>query len=371
MLLLLVEGVRQHGGDVVVLLPDNGPLTHELQSRGIEFHASPVVKLTRSGIGVAGAVRLARELLDSTADYDRIFRGRRVDLVHSNTIAVLGGALWASRRRIPHLWHLHEIVEYPWLASRALPRLVSALSDHAVCNSEATFRWMARMQPHMAGTRMSTIRNGLPAPALCADVTAPELWRRFRPEGVRLALGLVGRINRRKGHELLMDAVERLHAEGVEDFSVVFVGDAPRGQEHWEAALRKRVARSPLAERVVFHGFDKDVWSVFAALDIACVPSIESESFGLVALEAMAMGRPVVASRMGGLTEVVSDGVTGLTFAPGSPESLAEALAQLMENVEFRERMGRAGKARYDSEFAASTMIERFVAKYCETIGRN
>jgi glycosyltransferase involved in cell wall biosynthesis len=127
---------------------------------------------------------------------------------------------------------------------------------------------------------------------------------------------------------------------------------------------------SPMRERVVFRGFGKDVWSAYAALDIVCVPSTEPESFGLVAVEAMAMAKPVLASRMGGLTEIVIHGATGLMFDPCCARSLAAALGELLGDDEGCKRMGRTGLARFDAEFCALPMIERFVATYIETIGQ-
>ena len=151
-----------------------------------------------------------------------------------------------------------------------------------------------------------------------------ELHGKFRPGGSRLAVGLIGRINRWKGHGLMMDAIDKLHNSGVRDFSVVFMGSPPFGQEAFETALRQRIARSPMQDRILVQGFSNEVWPAYKALDIVCVPSTEPEPFGLVAVEAMAMGKPVLAARFGGLTEIVVDGVTGLTFSPRDVNELAD-----------------------------------------------
>ena len=98
-LLYLAEGVGKLGGKAVVLLPDNGPLTHELELRGIEFHTLPILKVTRAKFSIKGVLELSREIKVALPAYDKVFGMRQVDLVHSNTIAVLGGALWAHRRK--------------------------------------------------------------------------------------------------------------------------------------------------------------------------------------------------------------------------------------------------------------------------------
>ena len=362
-LLELVACVQKAGGVAVVLLPDTGPLTEEFAVRNIEFHTLPILKLSRARLSLRGVFNLAREMLTALSNYDHLFASRRVDMVHSNTIAVIGGAIWAHRRRIPHLWHVHEIVEHPWFATWALPRLVNAMADRVVCTSNATSQWLLNVQPSLAG-KMQVIWNGVHMPSPCNAAATTQLHGKFRPAGARLAIGLVGRINRLKGHQMLMDAVDQLHDRGFHDFSLVFIGSPPAGQDIYLTQLEQRVARSPMRERIVMQGFTANIWPAYAALDIVCVPSTEPESFGLVAIEAMAMGKPVVASRIGALIEVVIDGSTGLTFDAGDSEALTAALRKLLGDDALRRRLGRAGKVRIGAEFSIGKMTSDFIALY-------
>lgn len=362
-LLDLADGVQKAGGRAVVLLPDTGPLTEELGVRNIEFHTLPILKLSRSRFSLTGLFILSREMMTALQAYDQVFSNRRVDLVHSNTLAVLGGALWAHRRRIPHLWHVHEIIEHPWIAAHAFPRLISTMADQVVCNSRATYQWLQGALPGL-GKKMRTIRNGVQTPTCSDELTIAELQRKFRPTGTRLAIGLVGRINRLKGHSLLLDAVDLLHRQEVDNFSVVFIGNAPPGQELYQTQLEQRIARSPLRACIVMQGFTSNVWPMYAALDIVCVPSTEPESFGLVAAEAMAMGKPVVASRLGALRDVVVDGSTGFTVEPRDTEALAAALKKLLSDDELRKNMGCAGAARIETGFSIDKMQTEFLNLY-------
>ena len=369
-LLYLAEGVQKLGGEAVVLLPDAGPLTHKLELRGIEFHALPMLKVTRARFSFKGALDLASEIRVALPAYDRVLRGRKVDLVHSNTIAVLGGALWARRHRIPHLWHVHEIIDHPWLASHIFPLLLKLFADRVVCNSKATYQWLFSVQASLE-RKMCVIWNGVQVPTRIEESGTEQLNSRFRPGGSRLAIGLIGRINRWKGHGLLLDAVEILHGKGVKDFSVIFIGSPPPGQETFELELRQRIAKSPMRDRILVQGFSTDIWPTYAALDIVCVPSTEPEPFGLVAVEAMAMGKPVVAARFGGLTEIVVGGATGLTFSPRDANSLATALETLLLDDAMRGRFGYAGKERFSAKFSVDEMTERFVRIYAEMMGKH
>ncbi len=192
----------------------------------------------------------------------------------------------------------------------------------------------------------------------------PSLGQIFRPKGTGVAIGLVGRINRMKGHHLLLDAAELLALRGYQGFSLVFVGSPPPGQDSFLKQLQTRVECSPVRNRVVFHGFMDPVAPAYAALDIVCVPSTEAEAFGLVAVEAMAAGRPVVAANIGGLPEVVLDGETGLLHPPGEAKALAKRLQALIADPQRRHDLGLAGRARFEREFTVSAMTTRMLAVY-------
>lgn len=366
-LLDIAEAVTHAGGEPIVALPSEGPLPEALRSRNIEVHVltdANVLKLSRASLTPAGALRLAAAIPSALTALDRCVGARRIDRVHSNTLAVLGGALWALRRGVRHLWHVHEIVERPRYAAIAFPWLLRYLADDVVGNSHATREWLVHEQPRLAA-RSKVVWNGASATGAPANETdALALHRQFRPHGARLAIGLVGRINRMKGHALLIEAAESLWARGFSDFSVVFVGSPPPGQDIFLTQLQERIAASPLRNRIVVQGYMDQVAPAYAALDIVCVPSTEAEAFGLVAVEAMAAGRPVVAARIGGLPEVVLDGETGYLHHPGDARALAARLQDLLTDPRRRRDFGLAGRARYQREFTVGAMSERMLLSY-------
>ncbi len=164
-LLDIAQAVARAGGEPIVILPGEGPLAQALHAHGIEVHslsALQVLKLSRASMTARGALRLAAAMPASMASLDRCVGGRRIDLVHSNTLAVLAGALWARRRGVRHLWHVHEIVEHPRLAAFAFPRLVRWFADTVVCNSNATRRWLVQSQPTLSA-RSTVVWNGVSA----------------------------------------------------------------------------------------------------------------------------------------------------------------------------------------------------------------
>jgi L-malate glycosyltransferase len=166
---------------------------------------------------------------------------------------------------------------------------------------------------------------------------------------------LLGALERRKGHAVLLDAAGRLAAAHAA-LRYVFAGE---GSEHAGLAEAART----LGARVVFAGFRRDVAACLAAADVVALPSLH-EGLGVAALEAMAAGRPVVASRVGGLAEVVVEGETGIFAEPGEPQSLARALAVLADDADLRARLGEAGRRRVLARYTAARMAEGTIACY-------
>jgi glycosyltransferase involved in cell wall biosynthesis len=165
-------------------------------------------------------------------------------------------------------------------------------------------------------------------------------------------IGVVGRLEPEKGHSFLLHAALLLK-DSFPKARFVIVGGGPL-----ESRLRKQCRSLGIEDRVVFAGFRRDLGRVYAAIDIPVVPSL-MEPFGNVALEAMAAGKPVVASAVGGLLESIIDGETGLLVPACDPETLAGALASLMRDARFARQLGEAGRKRVAEHFTAVRVADQ------------
>jgi glycosyltransferase involved in cell wall biosynthesis len=206
--------------------------------------------------------------------------------------------------------------------------------DHVIATTEDLRRaLLAAGQP---AERISVVPNlvRMPPEAPCprTDPAAP-------------VIGALGRLIARKGFADLLEAAALLAARGCR-FELHLGGSGPE-----EAALRAQVERLKLAPRVRFLGWIEDKRGFFETLDLLCVPSRE-EPFGIVVLEGLAHGRPVVATAAAGPREIIRDGIDGLLVPPASPPELAAALAGLLEDPERRAALARAGRATVSQRFA-------------------
>lgn len=311
-----------------VYLPRRGPLSERLTRAEVPWELAEVAGITRperTPLGAWRALRAAR------AWPERLERAG-IELVHTSTLACLGGAFGAQRLGLPHLWHVQEIPP-PW-GQRALVPLLHAAGGLRVANSQAVAAWLAT-----CGLGAEVIHPGRGLPPAAPD-SRVELRRALGvPAGASLGL-VLGRLSPRKGQGLALAALE---AAGSEELWLVLAGDEAPGHAGYRAELRARIARSPRWDQVRLLPAHAEPWPLLAASDLVLVPSQAPESFGLVALEGLLAGRPVLASSGGGLPEVL--GQAGELLGP-EPEAWARAWLDLAADPQRRAARAEAGRAR-------------------------
>lgn len=176
-----------------------------------------------------------------------------------------------------------------------------------------------------------------------------------------LIIGTVGRIAPIKDHENLIRAVPEV-VSAIPDARFVIVGDGPIRAEMEELAIRLG-----LGDRLLFIGMRKDIPELLSIMDIFVLPSL-NEGMGRAMVEAMAMGVPVIASKVGGVPEVITDGETGLLVPPGNSKVLAEAIIRLASDRDLAKKLTKAGCQRAHEAFGADIMVDRISCLYQELL---
>lgn len=198
---------------------------------------------------------------------------------------------------------------------------------------------------------------GVPLSDRAAGMTRPARGR------AASVIGAAGRLVRLKGHADLLRAAALLRA-GWPALRVEIAGEGPE-----RPALQDEARRLGLEDRVTFLGWQTDISPALARWDVLVQPSLD-EGFGLAALEAMAAGLPVVATRVGGLPEVVDEGSTGLLVPPADPASLAAALERLLRHPDLGSAMGAAGRERARAHFSVERMVAATSEVYASLTAR-
>ncbi|WBA43069.1 glycosyltransferase family 4 protein [Hymenobacter canadensis] len=330
----------------VVLSFTPGPMVEQLRARGITTH----VIHTERPFDAPNWGRV-----------EQLLRQERIDLVHAHGTRAFSNTCWAARRlRLPtmytvHGWSFHP--DQPALVRRyrqLTERLLISQADVTVCVSESNYQ---DGRTFCSMDRAQVIRNGINLSRFSP--------REQPPRHIRAALGisedtlLVGflaRMTAQKDPLTLLRAAALLPRELPVKFLLVGSGDL-------QPAVRAEVQRLGLQDRVVLENFRSDVPDVLQALDVYCLPSLW-EGLPLGVLEAMAMGKPVVATAIDGTCEVITPGHDGLLVPPRQPQALADALLLLLTNAPLRAEMGRQARRTVQAEFGAEAMVRQVEALY-------
>jgi glycosyltransferase involved in cell wall biosynthesis len=336
--LRLARAARARGDDVAFVAPERGPFT-ELAAR--EGFAVEILALRRS-FQLGAAWRLAG-----------LLRRRRVDVLHTHTLAAANvlARLAAAAARVSVVSHLHIENHFRpatrWLLAR-LDNATARLAARLVAVSEDTKRAYER-QGYPRG-RIEVVYNGV-------DLPANGDYRRNDPARI----GEVARLCDVKGQRELLQALARLP-----EARLVLAGRDLEQGGAFQDELERESERLGIRERVEF-GFHEDVPALLETLDVVALPSW-TEGLPLVLLEAMARGRPVVATPVGGTPELVTDGETGLLVPPRDPEALAEALRRVLDDPDLARRLGEAARARVAERFTAAEQERRMLALYDDVV---
>ncbi len=241
-----------------------------------------------------------------------------------------------------------------------LERLTNAMTDLWVANSEAVRQDTVR-QEGVDPARIRVIPNGVDPNRFAGSADRPTVRHRLGLPADGPLLLTVSNLIHYKGHGTLLEAVSlitRKHPTA----RFVLAGEGPM-----RAEIERRIATAGLADLVRVLGERIDIPDLLRAADLLVHPSDE-EGFPNAILEAMAAGRPVVATRVGGTPELVVDGVTGTLVPPRSPAALAAAVSHLLADSQLADRMGAAGRERAVREFSLARMVERTEALYAEVL---
>ncbi len=349
-MLEVARGFVDAGAAIAVIADEDGPLRREFEALGGSVRVLP------PAVG-GGRLAWARYLRHVLRQW-RVARRFRPDAIYANT-AHMFNAVWVARAlRVPAVWCIRESVS-PFSATfRTQPWLVRTfgLRPQVVFVAEATRRlW----QPALQAAPARVIPNGLVvAPVdrfLAGFASAPFRARLGLRPGAR-AVVIVGTTCERKGQQVFVEAALKLLNRRSDEVHFFIVG-AREGP--FLDGLRRSILLGGAVDRIHLVHESPDVFSYYAFADVVCCCSFE-ESHPRVVLEAMAFGKPIVATNVWGIPEQVEDGRSALLVPPGDPLSLAARIGELLDDGVRAAALGRAARARFEERFTSDAMAARY-----------
>jgi len=352
-LLLLAENLDRSRFEVVISSGGDGPLAEEARKKAIAYIPVSMGKRLR----LRPIVEIAAAL-----------RKNEIDILHTHGgIAGLYGRSAARRARTPAVVHTLHGIHYLHYRNPVLrwfyvllERRYSRSTDRLILVCQSDFRH-ARKHRLAAEKKMAVILNGTDF-RLDAD---PGITSRLRnelgwPTG-RTIVGTVARLHRQKGVVDLLRAAPQIlgaHPEA----RIAVVGDGPEGRR-----LRREARRLNLEGRFLFLGERKDAAAVLSLFDVFVLPSLW-EGLPFVLVEAAALGKPIVATAVDGVPEMLEDGQTGLLVPPNNPPALAHAVIRLMRDKAEARRIGEAARRLVPPRFPLRRMIDQTQNLYLDVI---
>ncbi|NOZ46614.1 MAG: glycosyltransferase family 4 protein [Chlorobi bacterium] len=364
----LVKGINEHPNfNVIVVLPNDGPLKQLLEASHIKVIIFPVIKVSREMFAIRNIVILPFTIITATKALRKILVNKKIDIVHSNTLAVLLGAFFAKRYRIKHIWHIHEIIKKPTIVRILYPFLVNNLSYKVVFNSMASKDFFC-FKHHSIHKKAVVNLNGIDRDVPLTSIEDRNYIRKeiFNADGKDIVLGLIGRISKWKGQQLLLESFHQISQE-FNNLKLMFVGSAPPNQEYLVEELLIKIKRLDIENECKIIPFQNNIWSIWDSIDVAIIPSTDPEPFGLVAVEAMLAKKPVIAAKHGGLIEIIKDNETGYFFKPNDTKDLQRVIKKLILDQNKLQEFGVNGYKRAQLYFSLKKHIEEFIIIYQNT----
>lgn len=377
-ILFLHAGAEMYGADKVmldllknldkskynpyVILPTDGVLVDALKKAGIKVKVIPYPIMRRKYFNPKGVLQYGIGLIKYSRIIADIAKREKIDLIHTNTAAVIEGARVSKKLRIPQLWSIHEIIVSPKIMFKFTSRLIGKRASITITDSQAVKDHLMT-SGYFKDEDIRVIYNGVDSNRFNPSNDSSYLRKEWNiPEDAKI-VGMMGRVNSWKGQQDFLKAAN-IVMEKNKDVYTVFIGSAFEGEEWREKELADRIAESPYKDRIVNCGYRTDSEGIYKLYDVFVLPSTNPDPLPTVVLEAMSTGKPVVGYRHGGVCEMVKDGHNGLLAEVRNPEDLADKIDKLLRDDELRLQMGENSRERLLNHFSIESYIKNYSDEY-------
>jgi glycosyltransferase involved in cell wall biosynthesis len=359
--LQVLEVTSNLGYVPLVILPGPGPLFEALQKRDIEVKLINLAILRRKYFNFFGLLDRGRKFVAAYHQISKICQEREIQLIYSNTLAVIVGAVFSIRAKIPHVWHIHEIIKSPKVIRTFLSKIIDLSSTKPIVVSSAVEKHWSK---YLKKARPVVIYNGIDyTPFISNGIASKE---KFNLPSKKTIITMVGRINPGKGQLFFLEMAKRLIEKHGNAIHFLMVGDAYPGYERIETQIDKYIQEQIPSGQITKLGFRQEIPELLKLSDIFVLPSTLPDSFPTVILEAMASELPIVATRSGGASEMVEEGVTGFLIPLGNVELGTEKISFLIQNKEAAKAMGKFAKSQVLKQYSLESFDHKIKNHLCQ-----
>jgi glycosyltransferase involved in cell wall biosynthesis len=355
----VAKRLREHDIETVFLLPEG---TDAFEERAVEAGftvARPGLARLNPPHDIAANARYVAKFPAGIERIRRVIERHDIDLVHASMTLNYQAAIAAKRASVPLAWLFND-TGTPWPLNRLTGHAARLLADEIGVAAEA-------VHPYFFSESVCSrvIYSPVDVTEFDPNEVEPEkaqLREELGIEAGRPVIGTVGNINPIKGHVHLLQSIAQLE-EHCGPVAVPIVGRILDSRAEYFEKLKRLRTQLGLDDTVNFVGYRSDIPQILSLFDVFVLPSV-AEACPISVLEAMAMERPVVATRVGGVPEQIVDGEHGWIVPPADPDALASALSEVLQSPAERRNRGKAARRRAVSRFSTEECVERHVELY-------
>lgn len=355
---LMMTGLDKDRYEVEFACAPGGPLIDKVASSGIKVY--PIRHFVQK-------VNIIKDIL-ALIEMVLLIRRRRYAIVHThNSKAGFIGRLAAKINNVPIIVHtIHGFAFHDFekpLRRKSfiiLERLVATFTDKLFVISTPLRDWGLKVGIGSSDKYMINY-DGIEIEKFKKDFNREKIRKEFSLMQEDKVVGMVAKLWEGKGHKYLLEAAVSV-INKIPNVKFMLVGDG-----YLRDYLLDYVKRLGISNYVIFTGFREDISEITSIFDIACLPSL-FEGMGRVLLEAQVLGKPVVATRVGGIVEMVKDNETGILVNPADYHGLAVAIIRLLTDEALARKFGEAARQHIDEKFSATRMVENIDKVYSELI---
>ena len=362
----LVKAIDREKFCPYVMVPMEGPLVSRLRELGVTVVMNPeMMKLSSRG-GWKYRMRYLLTYLPAVRRIVKCVKDEGINILHTNTLHNLHGWLAAKIARIPHVWHVREIVKQSKLFLILERFLIRRFTNKVIAISAAVAHELA---PELIEKGvLQVIPNGVDLSEYRYEIQSKRVLSDLSLKSETPLIAFVGRLDHWKGADVFLKAVALCHKRCPSAHFLVVGGEVP-GRAEYAANLYQLAESLGIRDIVHFTGWryqSQDMPEVYSAIQLSVLASTWPEPFGLVLIEAMAMGKPVVATNHGGAPEICVNGVTGILVPPGDAQKMAEAFEFILSNPDKAQEMGTKGRKRVEEFYDETKCARKIEQLYLE-----
>jgi glycosyltransferase involved in cell wall biosynthesis len=374
-LFYLFEGMNRELISPVVIVPFEGPLTEHLKEMKIEYRVIRQFKFFSTSTYILG-----KKIFNPFAILYDIFiflptiwslknflKEEKINLVHTNSmLAHIYGAIAAKLAGIPCIWHMQDIVDQKMvvgLARRAVVFLGRILPKKIVVVSKA----VGQMFEGKSVQKVQIVYNGTDINKFSTEIDGSGIRKEFKIADDEFAVGIVGRLVIWKGQGAFLKAASIILSK-IPNTKFLIIGETTFGDKKYKDDLYKLTCELGIESKVIFLGYRDDVPNIIRAMDILVHASLKPEPFGLVIIEGMASGIPVVASNQGGTLEIIEHGKDGFLVNPEETDTLAKRIIELLRDRSLRSKFAEAARKKVVEQFSINNFTSEFQKIYLEVL---